>query len=213
MVNLSLEGDFVNRGELVHTIIKALDIKKTREAYINDCYNFIDFCLFNFMAMSSYNDISLNSPLRLFPDVDVNHVYYEDINLATMLGIINGYMGEENSPFHPEINVTRIQALKIILAAAELVPFKYRFELLDELGSEEALTSQKTPYEDIDTKVSSMWWYPRYVNFAYENGIINDQDYLRPNDNITSSELNIWVAKTLEYLNRSNEKIESRGDL
>ena len=145
--------------------------------------------------------------------VDVNHVYYEDINLATMLGIINGYMGEENSPFHPEINVTRIQALKIILAAAELVPFKYRFELLDELGSEEALTSQKTPYEDIDTKVSSMWWYPRYVNFAYKNGIINDQDYLRPNDNITSSELNIWVAKTLEYLNRSNEKIESRGDL
>ncbi len=209
MVNLSLEGDFVNRGELVSIIINALDIKTTKENYLNDCHSFIDFCLFNFMAMSSYNDISLISPLRLFPDVDEHHIYYDDINTATMLGIINGYMGEENSPFHPELNVSRIQALKIILAAADSVPFKYRFELIDELGSEEALTSQTTPYLDVDTKISSMWWYPRYINFAYDNSIINESEYLRPNDNITASELSEWVSKTLEYLNRDNEKTES----
>ncbi len=209
MLDLDLEGDFVNRGAFVSIIINAFDIENTKEAYLNDCCNFIDFCLFNFMAMSSYDDISLSSPIILFPDVDENHSNYEDINTATMLGIINGFMGEENSPFHPELNVSRIQALKIILAAADLVPFKYKFELIDELGSEEALTSQSNPYLDVDAAISSMWWYPRYINFAYENSIINDSEYFRPNDNITSSELSEWTSKTLEYLNIENEKTES----
>ncbi len=209
MLDLSIEGEFVNRGELISVIMNAFELKKKKEAYLNECYSFIDFCLFNFMAMSSYDDINLSSPIKLYPDVDENHLNYEDINTATMLGIINGFMGEENSPFHPELNVSRVQALKIILAASELVPFKYRFELIEELGSEEALTSQKNPYLDVDSKISSMWWYPRYINFAYENNIINDAEYFMPDANITTEELIKWVSKTLKYLNIENEEIES----
>ncbi|OGJ43225.1 hypothetical protein A3B60_01725 [Candidatus Peregrinibacteria bacterium RIFCSPLOWO2_01_FULL_39_12] len=191
----------ITRGRLVSVVLKNLDLKNKKADYIQACYNFKEFCLFNFMAMSSYNDIQLDPYLVLYPDVQPNHQYFDDINTATILGLVNGSMNDKDSPFYPDKPVTRIQALKIVLGAADLVPSKYQFELIAMLGSYKNLLNQSTNFTDIDTKISYMWWYPRYVNFALEHDIIDESDYFRPDENITASELNDLISRTLNYLN------------
>ncbi|MDA1060191.1 MAG: S-layer homology domain-containing protein [bacterium] len=199
-------GDEISRGSLLKIVLDSFDIYKKKSTYINNCYSYIDFCLFNFMAMSSFDGIELSPQLILYPDVHKENEYYEDINTATILGLVNGYMNETNSPFKPDLPVTRIQALKIVLGAADLVPTKYKFELIAMLGSYQDLISQKSYFEDVDTEISHMWWYPRYLNFAVENGILEDTDYFRPDDNISSQELDEMINNTLEYINSINEE-------
>lgn len=197
---LGNDDEYVNRGALVKIILDRLDIREKKADYLQNCYDFRDFCLFNFTTMTSYKDLTLEPKIILYPDVQPKNVYYEDINIATMLGLVNGYLSEENSPFHPDLHVTRIQALKIVLGAADLVSQKYQFELIAQLGSYENLLQQITPFTDVDAKISSMWWYPRYVNFAVENNIVDKSDFFRPNDNITAEELDDLINKTIKYL-------------
>ncbi len=198
----------VSRGEFVSIIIEKFDIKNNKAEEINKCYEYKDFCLFNFLAMSSYDDIKLDPQIILYPDIGVDHEYYEDITIATMLGIINGYLNEENSPFRADLPVSRIQALKVMLSAADLVPPKYRFELINILGSLEELQNQSSYFSDIDPHIPYMWWYPRYVNFAFENNIIDGGEEFRPDENITKQELNDMISRTLEFVSsEDNEKV------
>ena len=199
---LDINDQEVTRGEFLKLALDKLDIRNKKSDYLKNCYDYRDFCLFNFMAMSSFNDIKLEPDLVLYPDVLPGSGYYEDVNISTMLGLVNGYLNEDASPFHPDLPITRIQALKVVLSAADLVPPKYQFELIAMLGSQEALSTQKTYFADVDPKVSSVWWQPRYVNFAVENNIIDKSDFFRPNDNITAVELE-------DLLNRTNEKANS----
>lgn len=206
------EVETVTRGEIVSVVLDSFDLQKKKTDQLKQCYDFIDFCLFNFMAMSSFDGISLLEPLILYPDVQPTTRYREAINTATLLGIVNGYMEEYYSPFKPDNPVNRIQALKIILAATELVPVKYRFELVEELGSEESLAGQPSYFTDVDSEISYMWWYPRYVNFAVDNDIIEDGEFFRPHDPVTAGELRQMIDKTLgllEILNSSDEKVAS----
>lgn len=200
------KGIEVTRADLVKIIFESFDLRTKNANFLQSCYAYKEFCLFNFMAMSSFNDIQLNPNLILFPDVPPENEYYNDINDATILGLVNGYLDEINSPFHPELPVTRIQALKVILGAADLVPQKYKFELIAMFGSYANLISQSSYFYDIDAKISEMWWYPRYINFAVENGIISDGDFFRPNDNITVDELNDFIINTLPLLKSEDEK-------
>lgn len=160
--------------------------------------------MFNFTAISSYNDIQLEPELILYPDVRPGSEFYEDINLATMLSLVNGYLNEKGTPFHPDLPVTRIQALKIILSATDLVPYLHQFELANLLGAEENISKQKSVFSDVSAKISSRWWYPRYVNFALENDIIDKGELFRPDENITIEELDDMVNRTLQYLKRSS---------
>jgi hypothetical protein len=211
--NIQSYNNQVNRGDFISEIIYRFDIKNKKESLIQKCYDFREFCLFNFTAMSSYDDITLEPEIILYPDIQPSSEYYEDVLLSTMLGIMNGYISEENSPFHPDRPVSRIQALKVILSAADLVVPKYRFELIDILGSLENLTNQKSYFIDVDPKISHMWWYPRYVNFAVENNIIEESDFFRPDENITKEELNDMIENVISFINSSeNEEIDLSGD-
>ncbi len=203
------EEEVVNRGEFVAKIIESFELKETKASYIDSCYAYIECCLFNFMAASYYDDIQLEPELILYPDVGPDHQHYEEINLATLMGIVNGYSGEENSPFHPEFSVSRIQALKIILGATDLVKPKFRFELAEDLGGEEYLLTQESVFDDILASVDYMWWYPRYVNFAVEADIIDAEGSFRPDSLITATELDEMIARTIEYLNQQNGETES----
>ncbi len=196
----------ISRGELVKIIIDSFDLREKKAEFLDSCYNHKEFCLFNFIAMSSFNDIVLESKMTLYPDVPPDHPYSDYINDATVLDLVNGYLSAENSPFMPDNSVSRIQALKIILGAADLVPNKYEFELANKLGGYAGLLSQFSFFADIDTKISSMWWMPRYVNFAVKNGIVEESDYFFPNDEITLDELNTWITRTLSLLNAENEE-------
>lgn len=202
------EETVVNRGELLNIVLDNFNIKTKKSKEIAKCYEYLEFCLFNFSAMTSYKDLSFSNPLQLYPDVNSGHKYFDDINLSTMLGLVNGYLYDENSPFRPEWAVTRIQALKIIFGAADLVPPKYKFELVALLGSYTDLLNQISYFKDVDSQLSYMWWYPRYVNFAVENGIVEKGEYFRPNDNITVEELNDIIGRTLDYLSSLDEKTQ-----
>lgn len=197
----------VTRGEFISTVIDRLNIKKNKKELIKSCYQHREFCFFNFLAMSTYDGIKLNPSLILYPDVSPDDLYYEDVNISTLLGLTNGFLNEENSPFHPELPITRIEALKIVLGADDLVAPKYQFELIASLGSYQNMISQKSYFTDINARVPSMWWYPRYVNFAVDNNIVDKGEYFRPNDNITAKELEDIMIRTINYL-KSNNKDE-----
>ena len=200
------EGNEVSRAKLVKVIFESLDLRSKNAALLQNCYDHKEFCLFNFIAMSSYNDIKLDPDLILFPDVTTDKDYYQDVTDATILGLVNGYLEEKDSPFHPDLPVTRMQALKVILGAAGLVSNKYKFELIAMVGSYLELTNQPSYFYDVDAKIPAMWWYPRYVNYAVENNIISDGDFFRPNENITVDELNDFIINTLKLLNSKNEE-------
>jgi len=201
----------VTRGEFITDVIDRLEIKKTKKDLIKSCYEHREFCFFNFLAMSGFDNIKLHPDLILYPDVSENDAYYEDVNIATMLGLTNGFLNEKNSPFHPELPITRIEALKIILGATDLVEPKYQFELISSLGSYQNLLNQKSYFSDVNAMVPSMWWYPRYVNFAVENKIIDKGDYFRPNDNITAKELDDIMTRTIDYLKNSKKDEKAKS--
>lgn len=205
------EDEYVTRGEFISVIVERFNLKKEKNDYIIKCYEHVEFCLFNFVTMSSYN-IQFEPEVVLYPDIPLDHEYYKEVTIGTMLGLINGYLNEESSPFYPDNPISRIQALKIVLGAAEAVPPKYRFELVDILGSIDQLRSQFSYFTDVDANISHMWWYPRYVNFAVDNEIVDKDDFFRPDETITKSELDDIIGRTLIYKNSTNEEVESSGD-
>lgn len=192
----------VSRGELVKMVTDRFDLKNKKTDSIQKCMDYKEFCLFNFMAMSSFDGITLDPELILYPDVEKDNPYYEEINIATMLGVINGYLNDTNSPFRPEETISRVDALKVVLTATDLLDPKYRFELSKELGGDDKLASQPSYFVDINPKISYMWWYPRYVNFAVDNGIVDKYEYFRPDEPITMKELDNMIVRTFSFINK-----------
>ncbi|MBU1151275.1 FG-GAP repeat protein, partial [Patescibacteria group bacterium] len=206
------ENMTVSRGEAIKIVVDRLNLITKKSEQLKNCLEYIDFCLFNFMAMSRYDEINFSPELNLYPDIYPDDEYFEAVNTATLLGLVNGYANEEGTPFHPELSLSRIEALKMILGAAGLVEPKYKFELVQELGSYDQLANQESSFSDINARISRMWWYPRYVNFAVENGIASPGEIFRPNGKITVQEFEAFVSRTIEYLNKQNAQEESSGD-
>ncbi len=180
----------MTRGEAVNRIVEAFNLKTAKATYLADCLAHADECFFVFSAMSDFDDISFE-PLKLYPDVHSNFRYYEAINVASMLGLVHGYMDEEDTPFRPESVITRIQALKIMLSASDLMQWKEQFELTGE--------APNLPYRDVDEENPAMWWYPRYLDFALTAGIVEAGETFRPDEPITLQELAEMVDKALRY--------------
>ncbi len=195
----------MTRGEAVNRIVEAFDLKTEKASYIADCMAHADECFFVFSAMSDFDDISFQ-PLRLYPDVNQHFRYYDAINVASILGLVHGYLNEESTPFKPEHVITRIQALKIVMASSDMIHWKERFELDG--------TYEELPFEDVDMNDPAMWWYPRYLSMALDKGIVEEAEYFRPNEPITLSELAEMVDNTLKYKEDSADdtQIYARGD-
>ena len=194
------DDEYVMRGDLVKSVIERFDVKKKRSSFIDSCYQYREFCFFAFSGQSDFSGLKLEPNIILYPDVAYSSPYYESVTIATMLGIVSGFGEEDGSPFRPDSNVTRIQALKIVLSATQLVDSVYRFQLIDMLGGLEGVESQESFYLDVDPSISHMWWYPRFANFAHENNLIEGRLYFRPDDYITKAELDYMIEKTLDVL-------------
>ena len=188
---------FLSRGEAVHQTVQTFDLRKKNADFINDCLNHLDECFFVFTAATRYYQVSLN-PLKLYPDVSSVYAYADDINLATMLGLVHGNVDEKNSPFYPRAYMTRIQALKVVLGAAKMMDWREKFELVRDLGNEDSLRAQTTIFKDVDAQKDDTWWYPRYVNFALDSGVIDAGEYFRPDEPITAAEYQYLLQKTLK---------------
>lgn len=180
----------MTRGEAVNRIVEAFNLRTAKADFIEGCMASADECFFVFSAMSDFDGIAFD-PLRLYPDVNEKSRYYEAINTASILGLVHGYLNEEDTPFKPEVTITRIQALKILLASADLMQWKERFELAGE--------SHEIPFSDVDPDDETKWWYPRYLDFALEAGIIEPDDLFRPDEPVTLGELAEMVDKAMRY--------------
>lgn len=202
----------VSRGALVKEVVEGFELKESKKEEIAECLKFTEFCLFNFSAASNFDQMEIGDTLVLYPDVRPGSQYYEEVNIATILGIINGYMRDQNSPFRPEGPVTRIQALKVVLGATDLVKFKYQFELVKDLGAYESLGDQFSGFSDVDGGLPHMWWYPRYTAFALKNGLIDKDVKFRPDDYISQEELADLIERTKAFISGENEENKSRGN-
>lgn len=192
---------YMSRGEAVSMIMRAFDLANREKGFLRECETHAEDCFFVFGAMSHFDDMSF-SPLILYPDVSVAYLYYEDISMATMLGLVHGYLEEKNSPFYPRAAITRIQALKVILGAAKLMPWKEKFEFIAQLGEEKNLKKQKSVFADVKSENEHMWWYFRYIDFCLENGIIDNEKYFRPDEPFSREDFEIILNKVLKLLQK-----------
>ena len=172
----------LTRGAAVYRIIDSFELNRTRKTYLQECRQRPDECFFVFAAMSDYDDISF-SPLNLYPDVFQKYRYYDAINTASMLGLIHGYLDENKTPFRPELAMTRIQALKVVLGASDRMDWKDQFELTEEESG------QRSVYMDNALSSEDNWWYHRYLIYAYDNNIVSEKDFFRPDEPVIVAEL------------------------
>ncbi|WP_394138168.1 S-layer homology domain-containing protein [Cytobacillus oceanisediminis] len=115
---------------------------------------------------------------KTFKDVKPTDWYYEFVNTASSLGIING---KEDGTFAPNANITRDQMTKMIVLAFEnTVQFP-------------AGTKQKF------TDVHSQYWAFEYVNKAAENGIVKGYDTLfKPRNLATRAQAIVMIYRALQ---------------
>jgi len=198
--------DYITRGDFIKNVIERFDINNTRKSYIDSCYSYREFCFYIFTSQSTFDGITLEPELVLYPDILPDSEYYESVNLGTMLGVISGFPGEEGNPFGPEKFITRIQALKVVLAINQLVAPIYKFELINKLGSVDLVENQVSAYDDINPKIGHMWWYVRFANFAKDNLLLGEEARFRPDDYITKGEFNELLVNTLQFINTPNEE-------
>ncbi len=194
------QTEAIKRGEAVHMVVAAFELEKRQRSFLKDCLTHLPECFFAFSARSDYDEIRFE-PLILYPDVFPAYRYYRDINLASMLGLVQGHLTFEQTPFKPEMPVTRVQALKIVLGAADLISWKEKFELSNS-DMEPKLIAALESYTH-----EGAWWYARYVNFALEAGILSENEYNLPDGEITRAELEKMIEKTRSYQNKLGANI------
>ena len=91
-----------------------------------------------------------------FTDVSPESWYYEDVDNAVRLGIING---KSETTFAPDDNLTYAEAIKLAACMYQL----YK-------DGSVYLVSGENP------------WYETYVNYAKDHGIITDNFFYKVND-------------------------------
>jgi hypothetical protein len=180
----------LNRGDAVSRVVSSFELRKKFGTFVRDCLQHADECFFVFSAMSHYDGIRF-SPLILYPDVFPAHKDYRAINIATMLGLVHGYLDEHDSPFHPEIGMTKIQALKVVLGAADLMKWKDKFEMTEDDYPADL------PFADAVLQTPEAWWYGRYLGFALDKGVIEASEAFYPDETVTSDELDSMMEKSL----------------
>lgn len=202
-------SSFVRRGSFMVQIMKAFHFDLKNKDFISSCMAQLEFCFYQFSSQTSFSGFTLSPVLQLYPDVKSSDPYYTAVTIATILGIVRGFTDENQTPFHPQQPITRIQALKILLTSTGILPWKDYYELQKELSDTDSsdpkrnlIATQKTPYQDISARIPHMWWYPRYVNFAFLSGLIDDTVFFQPDSPLTQKDFEEWTANIQTYLAR-----------
>ena len=110
-----------------------------------------------------------------FTDVPADAWYSKYVAAAKAAGIVGGY---SDNTFHPDAEVSRAEALKIMLAASKLS--------LDK--------APESPFFD----VASSDWYAPYVAYAFAKEIVSGKTptLFAPDDSITRAEMTKIALKT-----------------
>ncbi|MBI5152468.1 FG-GAP repeat protein [Candidatus Peregrinibacteria bacterium] len=183
----------LTRAQFVYGIIQGFNLDAKNKEFLRQCRANPEFCLHDFAKETQFHRMKYSPKVLLYPDVSEENFFYEQITDAASLGIMKGFMEAKESPFKPDEHITRIHALRVILEAAKMIEWKSYAELKKELNGDKAVQNQLTPFSDISAETSDMWWYPRYVNYAYLSGIISDKEFFRPLDPIKQAETEEWI--------------------
>ncbi len=192
-LGINTSDDILTRGEAVALIVDGFNLEKKYGTFIHNCLNNTGECFFVFSAMSDYDGIRFK-PLILYPDVFPAHPYAKKINVATILGLVHGHLEVKSTPFYPQEAITRIEVLRVMLEAADLMKWKEKFELTNA----PVIT---TGFEDIDDSTDTFsWWYSRYIQYALEAKIVKADHYFKPNEPIAKEEFDSMLKATLSLI-------------
>ena len=222
----------VTRGEVMEYMHDKFNFPELYNEYLTRCYNDLDECFSIFLQVTNYDEVMIDPDYcerdargnclqstppfdihdsKLYPDLppDSPHYYYE-VNLGTMLAVVQGYYEEDQSPFRPYRIISRIEALKVILGSVDMIDWIYYPELEALLGGIEGVTTQTAVFNDVVPSRQYMWWYPRYINLACKVDMIDCESgtNFRPDDFITEAELKEMLKRLRTFMNKTDH-IES----
>ena len=205
----------LSRGEIVRFMNEKFGLALVYKDLLSSCYSSPKSCLSIFLMNTNYDDVKVdNGDLQLYPDVGKDNYYYDDINVATFLGIVQGYYQDRHSPFRPSRHITRMEAVKIMLGATKLVDWMYYDELASSIGGVENFSRLKTPFSDVTPSKDIMWWYPRYLNVACKVNMIDceEDSKFRPDEFITKDEFYDMLDRLDAFLSSDGYFDDLNGD-
>ena len=218
----------VTRGEILVEMNEQFQFEETYSDVLSDCSLDIQGCLSIFLSVTKFDGVSLNGlfannsflamifepvhaqsfnfgNLQLYPDVPPENPYSYVINIGTVLGVVQGYYAEEDSPFKSYQVITRVEATKVLLGSVGMMEWLYYPELEALVGGQEEVLNQRTPFRDIQPTRDYMWWYPRYVNKACEVRMFDctEGSDFRPDEFVTENEMRAMIVNLKAYLDDS----------
>jgi len=195
-------GNFLSRGETIHEVVQHFELKEKNKVFLEDCAVYIDDCIFTFSARSNFQGVQ-TQPLILYPDVYPAYKYYDEINVASLLEVVMGYWDEPGSPFLPEREISKIEALRMVMGAAGIYKWRDKSDLS---------IQEDNLYDRIQGVLqNSNWWYYFYTQFAQTSGFITEDSNWNPEDKVTKAELQRYIEKA-DQIARIYEKNNTSGD-
>jgi hypothetical protein len=164
----------------------------------NPTENNPDLIEFNEGGLLAYDIDTISTEIMFhYPDVLINDWFYYCVEIATELGIVKGYKGDDDRGnnatglFLPLENISRAEAVKVFLEAAEfpILSSNVIYDSTDEGGND----------------ISEGWYYGPELNYVFtavELGLL-EQDGLGnvyPERKITRGEMALMAFKVLNQL-------------
>lgn len=131
-----------------------------------------------------------------------NSKYKNSIDFLTTYGIVSG----EDGKFNPNDNITRAEAVKMLLYASNIK----EDDLSLTAEEDEPIAFEGLPFEQPDAMYSDItqkhWGY-KYITYGSVIGLINgfDDGTIRPDDNVTYSQFLTMALHTVGYESYADE--------
>ncbi len=199
----------LTRGKAVDMTVNFFQLQNKNQKFLTHCKTHEDTCYFDFFSRTNFDSYRLK-PLILYPDVFPSNSYYHSINMATALGLVRGYYQDKLSPFLPDKNISRAEALKLIMGASGLMSWKDKFELT--LPSNVASETINNNDGQLIAKIAGVpsikslaWWYPRYMIKALKTGMLSVNSIFQPDQSLTKTEFQKLLDTTALSLKDENK--------
>ncbi|MFA5947738.1 MAG: S-layer homology domain-containing protein, partial [Candidatus Gracilibacteria bacterium] len=183
--SFNLDGK-VKRAEFVKTLLEMLCIiPRKPDAYLP--YSSTE-------AGGGFSDIIYNA--NNFP------WYYPYVKEGAIRQLVNGYIGEGDrdpitglAPFKPENNITRAEAVKIIIQAIAMQGIIDNTEILKQIDP------NKVWYEPFMKAALDLTPYMKKGSLLQNNFIITEEEYKNPDEKVSYLQLMIMVNRVLQIYN------------
>ncbi|WP_168214684.1 S-layer homology domain-containing protein [Lysinibacillus sp. S2017] len=131
------------------------------------------------LMISRLGLLTIKRDVSEFTDIPSDYLYYDEIRLAQLAGIIDGNDGI----FNPKSPLTRAQAAKIIVL---LFDFKIK------------------GLESFDDVSKNAWYFPYVRTLATNNIVLGDNGHFYPNQPITRAQFATMLYRALQLFEKEN---------